>query len=566
MKTAASGCGVPVGAIEDIHGVTPMQEGLWAASQRQKNAYNYELVMEAKEEAVGRLCAAWARLVKMTPMLRSCLVLTAEEDGRGRARGKRHRLLQVVLCDSYLESERTVGGTQSEAARRLAALGMAWFQIESGISPTKSEQTRVTRQSSTKITLRLHHALFDGWAMRLVLQELRTCYLGEPINPPPPFRRFVEYLDRLDLGKREEEEARQFWHDMLSGSSPTEMVACPTGHEPTTDAIASFVSEQPLLTPGSRANHELDSATTAATTVTTATVVQTAWAMLMGAYAATDDVLFAVITSGRDAPVPGVLDMAGPTMAAVPSRVVLDRDMPVDKLLEQVARDSQAVLPYQHSGISRICLDYAGITRVPQVLLLVQPSDVDVVGFGANLKQDQTEEADDAEKSAFDWRVTSHVDLVHPYALVVECWIRRGGPGSDSSQLRFTAHYDSRLFTEMQAGRLLEQLSHLVMTLTAHLGKRHPSSDSVTRVGDVAMASPRDMDFLQQLNKTVPPPVEHCLHDLFAESRRRYTNAVAVDGWDEEFTYATLDELSNKLAQKLVSRGVGAEVYVSPPR
>ncbi|TIC90013.1 Nonribosomal peptide synthetase 12 [Colletotrichum higginsianum] len=349
---------------------------------------------------------------------------------------------------------------------------------------------------------------------------------------------------------------------MLSGSSPTEMVVCPTGHEPTTDAIASFVSEQPLLTPGSRANHELDSATTAATTVTTATVVQTAWAMLMGAYAATDDVLFAVITSGRDAPVPGVLDMAGPTMAAVPSRVVLDRDMPVEKLLEQVARDSQAVLPHQHSGISRICLDYAGITRVPQVLLLVQPSDVDVVGFGANLKQDQTEEADDAGKPAFDWRVTSHVDLVHPYALVVECWIRRGRPGSDSSQLRFTAHYDSQLFTEMQAGRLLEQLSHLVMTLTAHLGKRDPSSDAITRVGDFAMASPRDMDFLQQLNKTVPPPVERCLHDLFAESRRRYTNAVAVDGWDEEFTYATLDELSNKLAQKLVSRGVEAESKV----
>ncbi|KAK6222204.1 non-ribosomal peptide synthetase [Colletotrichum tabaci] len=536
VKTAASGCGVPAGAIEDIHGVTPMQEGLWAASQRQKNAYNYELVMDVKKEAVGRLCAAWARLVKMTPMLRSCLVLTTEKDGRGWARGKRHRLLQVVLCDSYLESERTVGGTQSEAARRLAALGMAWFQIESGSSPTKSEQTRATRQSSTKMTLRLHHALFDGWAMRLVLQELRTCYLGEPITPPPPFRRFVEYLDRLDLGQGGEE-ARQFWHDKLSGSSPTEMVVCPAGHEPTTDATASFVSEKPLLTPGSRVNRELDSATTAATTVTTATVVHTAWAMLMGAYAATDDVLFAVITSGRDAPVPGVLDMAGPTMAAVPSRVVLDRDMPVEKLLEQVARDSQAVLPYQHSGISRICLDYAGITRVPQVLLLVQPSNVDVVGFSANSKQNQTEEADDAGKSAFDWRVTSHVDVVHPYALVVECWTLRGRPGSDSSQLRFTAHYDSRLFTEMQAGRLLEQLSHLVMTLTAHLEKRDPSSDAIMRVGDVAMASPRDMGFLQQLTRLSLLPL----------------NAVSM---------ISLDELSNKLAQKLVSRGVGAESKV----
>lgn len=393
--------------------------------------------------------------------------------------------------------------------------------------------------------------------MRLVLQELKKCWLDEPITPPPPFRRFIEYLDECAAKSREE--ARKFWHNMLLGSSPTKIVACPVGHEPATDATVSFVSERPLFSPGPGRDRESDWATTAAA-ITMATVVQTAWALLLGAYSATDDVLFGLITSGRDSGVPGVLDMAGPTMAAIPSRVVVDRDVPVEKLLEQVARDSQTSLPYQHSGISQICRDYAGMTSLPQVLLLVQSSDLDVVGFGGDLKSGQTDGISHPGTLGCAWRVVSHVDCVHPYALVVECSIPRRRSGSDSSQLRLVAHYDSRLFARTQPVRLLEQLSHVIMTLNAHLEERKLCSHTVTSVGDIAMVGPGDISLLRKLNATIPPPVERCLHQMLADSLRTHANAVAVDGWDAKFTYTRVDELSNKLAQRLISRGVEAEV------
>ncbi|KAF6815188.1 nonribosomal peptide synthase [Colletotrichum sojae] len=556
VGAAAAACGIPAHAIEDVHRVTPLQQGLWLTSQRKKHAYNYELVMEVGGKgAAYRLLAAWKRLVEITPMLRSCLVEIALESGRGRARAKHHQLVQVILDNSYLGSENIVDYTTSDAARKLAALGMAQFRIDIE-PPTLTESERLTTEDSIKMILTLHHALFDGWAMRLVLQELKKCWLGEPITPPPPFRRFIEYLD--DYAAKSGEKARNFWHNMLSGSSPTEIVVCPAGHEPVTDATASFVSERPLFSQGR--DRESDWATTA-TTITTATVVQTAFALLLGAYSATDDVLFGLITSGRDSTVPGVLDMAGPTMAAIPSRVIMDRDLPVEELLEKIARDSQASLPYQHSGISQICRDFAGMTSLPQVLLVVQSSDVDVVGFGADLKNGHTDGADHHDTSGVAWRVVSHVDRVHPYALVVECWIPRRRPGSDSSRLRLVAHYDARLFTRTQLGRLLEQLSHVIMTLNAHLEERK-RSHTVTRVGDIAMVSPGDISLLRKLNETIPPPVERCLHQLFADSLRTHANAIAVDGWDAKFTYATVDELSNSLAQRLMSRGVEAESRV----
>ncbi|KAF6815606.1 hypothetical protein CMUS01_12420 [Colletotrichum musicola] len=551
----AAACGIPAHAVEDVHRVTPMQEGLWVTSQRKKHAYNYELVIEVEGKgAAYRLLAAWKRLVEITPMLRSCLVEITLEFGRGRARAKSHQLVQVILDNSYLVSENIVDDTASDAAWKLAALGMAQLRIQLEPLALTEPEVRST-QDSIKMILTLHHALFDGWAMRLVLQALRKCWLDEPITPPPPFRRFIEHLD--DCAVKNGEEARNFWHDMLSGSSPTKIAVSPAGHEPATDATVSFVSETPLFSPGPGWDRE-SGWSTAATTITTATVVQTAFALLLGAYSATDDVLFGVITSGRDSGVSGVLDMAGPTMAAIPSRVVVDRDVPVEKLLEQVARDSQASLPYQHSGISQICCDYAGMTSLPQVLLVIQSSDVDVVGFEADLKNGQTDGTGPPGYVGGAWRVVSHVDCVHPYALVVECWIPRRRPGSDSSQLRLVVHYDSHLFSRTQPGRLMEQLSHVIITLNAHLEKRKLCSHPVTRVGDIAMVSPGDITLLQKLNATIPPPVERCLHQLFTDSLTIHANAVAVDGWDAKFTYATVDELSNRLAQRLMSRGVEA--------
>lgn len=129
-------------------------------SQRKKHAYNYELFMEVRGRgrAAYRLLAAWKRLVKITPMLRSCLVEVTLNSGRGRARAKRHQLVQVILDNSYLGSERIVDDTTSDAARKLAALGMAQLRIE--LEPL-TEPERTTRDS-TKMILTIHHALFDG--------------------------------------------------------------------------------------------------------------------------------------------------------------------------------------------------------------------------------------------------------------------------------------------------------------------------------------------------------------------------------------------------------------------
>jgi non-ribosomal peptide synthetase component F len=52
--------------------------------------------------------------------------------------------------------------------------------------------------------------------------------------------------------------------------------------------------------------------------------VRAAWAVLQGRYTSAAEVVFGAVVTGRQAPVWGVEQMVGPTIATVPVRVVLD--------------------------------------------------------------------------------------------------------------------------------------------------------------------------------------------------------------------------------------------------
>src|SRR4030095_15329551 len=56
---------------------------------------------------------------------------------------------------------------------------------------------------------------------------------------------------------------------------------------------------------------------------------------------------------------------------------------------------------------------------------------------------------------------------------------------------------------------------------------------------------------------------DKCLHQLFEDQVDRSPEALAVIGHDRELTYRELDELSNELAVRLQTLGVGPEARVA---
>ncbi|PVH90760.1 acetyl-CoA synthetase-like protein, partial [Periconia macrospinosa] len=86
--------------------------------------------------------------------------------------------------------------------------------------------------------------------------------------------------------------------------------------------------------------------------------------------------------------------------------------------------------------------------------------------------------------------------------------------------------------------------------------------NSPTTLGNLDMLTPEDRQQLWAWNSDVPPAVDRCIHDLFADQARARPDAPAICAWDGEMTYGELDELSSRLAAHLVAIGVQPEDVV----
>jgi non-ribosomal peptide synthetase component F len=86
--------------------------------------------------------------------------------------------------------------------------------------------------------------------------------------------------------------------------------------------------------------------------ITQAAFVQTAWAIVLGAFTRQDDVCFGYIASGRDAPLDGIEGCIGPFISMQVCRVRINGT--VDEVLHRVHSDVIAGLEHRNSSLALI--------------------------------------------------------------------------------------------------------------------------------------------------------------------------------------------------------------------
>ncbi|KAL7775607.1 hypothetical protein CFE70_009451 [Pyrenophora teres f. teres 0-1] len=508
VDDASQHCGIPSAIIEDVYRMTPMQEGLWTASIQHPGAYSYRLAIEVKAECTERLLGAWNHTVQYTPMLRT-IVATLGSGGQEPS-------LVVIRNEALANLPGPLMGL-------LPKLRLG--RTNSQATPASRDQSSPQRTRITKLTLDIHHVLFDGWSMHLILERLRKAYLQDTLPSLPHFRDFVQYLRESEHDGEAlavTENSDDFWRLQLTGSTPVGFPVPAASrlahHEPITDATLTKEHRIDLPSNGIFEGE-----------VSLSVVLQTAWAILIGTYEGVDDVVFASVMSGREAPVSGLLNMVGPTMAIVPCRVHLDRHIKIRDLITSVAQYGAAIMPHQHVGLARIRKACSSITDLSlRNLLVVQSPEFQAVGF------------------------TSGTD---------ERW----------ECLRLNAHYDTHIFSnQAQVARLMDHFAHIIGQVCHGLHQSH------MEVGDLTLVSQQDILWIQkQMKSNIGIPLQErqgyghinsasldtdkCIHDLIQVQTQRRPNKLAVDAWDRKLTYAQLDQLSSLLAAALSGAGVGPD-------
>lgn len=377
-------------------------------------------------------------------------------------------------------------------------------------SPTMHSGVTTTPEGRF-FTLTAHHVIYDGWSLAKVF-EMVNCLYNDPtmVAKPTSFKRFIAHLRDVDANK-----SLEFWRTQLKDFATPAFPKLPSkDYSPHTD---QFVVRQIPLSRDS--------------CVTVNVMVRAAWAVLLARYQGVDDVVFGTTMAGRNASISGVENILGPTMTTVPIRVLIQGHQAVRALLDQLQEQSLEMLPFEHAGLQNIAR-ISSECRIAcdfQSLVVLHP--------GKEVAKEDHEFVTSGDQDV----------IAKSYALMLECT-----PSADGLRLR--ASFDSNVVAAKQMERILGQLDHLLHQISR--------ADSESKVNDLKVISPEDIEEISNWNQERPPAYQACVHDVIKEQAARTPQSTAVCAWDGQLTYSQLDNLSSTLAHHLKSHGVGPEVFV----
>ncbi|CAI7601318.1 unnamed protein product [Penicillium glandicola] len=487
LSAATAQCGIERDMIEDIYPCTPLQEGLMHLSIKNPGGFvgTYRFSL-APSTSLHRIWAAWEQLWLVHPILRTRIIQL--QDGEK---------LQVVT-------------KQKAAWRDISAMDDCQpMDLGRPLARVTFHPGRTSSGPESGIfLLTMHHALFDGWSYMQLLEDLQVIYNGDTLPPRPAFNHIINYISKLSI-----EEGRSFW-----GQAFKDFQA----------AMFPISSRRPSTSPHWQIRSQQITLAKSDMNWTLANKIKLAWALVISYQTQSDDVVYGLTVSGRNAPVPEIDRIAGPTFSTFPFRTQLDDEMSVEDMLIQMRQRDVSIMPFEHIGLRRIAesSSEAALACGFQNLLTIRLQSLQIPPgalFGL------------PENENHDLKFASY-----PLSVVAQ---------QQGESLEVKAIFNSLILGPDRTGALLEQFDILLRRIL-----REPGA----RIRDLRSQLPVELQQLAAINrKSLPHP--HCLHDVIQGFGVTQPNLEAVCAWDGSLTYEELVALGRRLAGHLQSFGSGSE-------
>ncbi|KAJ5894899.1 hypothetical protein N7495_006590 [Penicillium taxi] len=328
--------GVDVSQVQDVLEATDFQKLAITGGLNQTRGWSNYLVFDFTGPIdLRRLQTACEQIVKHHDILRTIFVSTGSQ------------LIQVVLrsinpeyCLHTQDEEDPTESFIREDLARSPQLG----------EPIVRFMLIKNNAIHHRLIMRISHAQYDGGSMPLLMQDLRAAYRGERLAKRPQFTDFV----RLQL--LTSDGAQAFFTKLLGGSKMTSVVS--HSKASVTNVLNTMLLEMTSLV--AFKNHG----------ITAATVVKAAWALVLAEMAATDDVVYGHMVSGRNLPLNGVESIVGPCLNIVPVRANMKAMKTILDLLDAIQQQQTDTIPHESMGFQQIindCTEWAPTTRFSSV-------------------------------------------------------------------------------------------------------------------------------------------------------------------------------------------------------
>ncbi|WP_344222873.1 amino acid adenylation domain-containing protein, partial [Paractinoplanes ferrugineus] len=489
----------PTAGISDILPLTPLQEGLLFHTQLAADGpdvYTGQLTLTLTGPVdAERLRAAGQQLLDRRPNLRVAF--------RRRKNGQAVAIVPTRVALPW--------ATMSPAAEELAEF--LDDDLATRFDPATAPLLRMTLVSlgpdDHRLVLTHHHLLLDGWSVPLLVDELIALYRGDALPPPADFRGYLAWTAAQDRTA-----ATEAWRSALAGlDGPTLLAGRPPAHAVVPDRVLRDLPAESTagLTALGRAEG-----------LTLNTLVQGAWAIVVGALTGREDVVVGSTVAGRPPDLPGSDTMIGLFLNTVPVRVRLDPATPVVGALRDLQDGQARLMDHQHLGLADI-QQLAGHGELFDTLTVFENyplgSSLPAAGGGV--------------------RVTgaSIRDCAHyPVTLTAR-------PGE---RLHLDLEYRGDLFTPAAAALLLDRLTAVLTQLCAA-----PAAP----LASIDVLGPRER--ARVLEVVTAPVPDGTVGDLLAAQTERTPDAVALVAGGREWTFTEFSGWTAGLAARLREHGVG---------
>ncbi|MEA2562148.1 MAG: hypothetical protein QOH06_3652 [Acidobacteriota bacterium] len=335
--------------IENIYPLSPIQQGMLfhCLYSPEPGLYSAQLSCTLRGEIVpGLVARAGQALVNRHPVFRTAFLWEGLKEPMQVV--LRHVELPVVLLDwSRLSPDerelRTEAFLQADRSR--------------GFNFSRPPLLRLALCSLAVGELRLiwsfHHLVMDGWSESLVLGEFeeicRALSCGEAPRLPQirPYGEYIAWLQHQDVSRVEE-----FWQLELSGfNAPTPFgpggpdTPDPLGSERRVKSLKAGLPEPVMAALQALAGRYR---------LTLNTLVQGAWALLLGHLSGESDVVFGSTISSRPSALEDIEFMVGPFINTLPVRVRLLPEMDLLAWLALLQDRQVEVRQYAYTPLGEI--------------------------------------------------------------------------------------------------------------------------------------------------------------------------------------------------------------------
>lgn len=504
-------CNVDVARVEDAFPCTPLQEGLMALTLRRSGDYISQNTFQLQSTIdITLFQRAWEHVLETTPILRTRIIDIGLQG-----------LTQAIVSDESIAWPGITNTAVYQENDKQLGMGLG----------TPLMRYAITRGSNGRYSFNwtIHHALYDGWSMPIILERLEMAYNGTVLQTPPPFQNFVKFIGHSD-GRA----ADEFWTSQFGQIQAPSFPSLPSPvYQPRSDSGILY---------------HINDMAWPKTETTASTAIRAALSILIAEYSDDSHALFGATVTGRQAPVSGVESMTGPTIATVPIRVAIDKTSTVNQFLHQIQDQVVDMTAFEQTGLQNIqkVNDFAKQACEFQTLLLVHPfeqpnkSSPLFLDTDDEVVKDGLVNRDEAEDDSF-----SNFDT---HAITIECDLEPTG-----ALLR--VRFDSQVIKKVQVKRLTAQFDVILRQLCdPDLAQR--------KLVDINTVSTRDLEQIWQWNAVIPETINQTVHDLIAENASRHPDSPAVCAWDGHWAYQELESIATRIAHRLVTLGVGPDVTV----